>query len=99
MIENEILNPLGGGIYGHLYYGFTRDHAEFLIQANNEHAGNYARFIDVLLDDGGITEETRKEVTEYLKQLHIAIQSALVRVLEEGDDIHRNFFAEKQSGN
>ena len=32
MMENEIYNPHGGGIYGHRYYGFTRDHAEFLIQ-------------------------------------------------------------------
>ena len=85
----EILNPHGGGIYGHRYYGFTRDHAEFLIQANNEHAGNYARFVDVLLDDGGITEETRKEVTEHLKKLHITIQTALISVLEEGDETHR----------
>jgi hypothetical protein len=96
MIENEIYNPHGGGIYGHQYYGFLRDHAEFLIQSNNDHAGRYAMLIDAMLEDGAITEEERKNVTEHLKQLHISIQSSLVAVLEKGDDIHRKF-AEKQT--
>jgi len=56
-MENEILNPHGGGIYGHRYYECTRGHVEFLIQANNEYTGNYAKFIDTILDDGGIIED------------------------------------------
>jgi hypothetical protein len=92
----EHVNAHGGGFYGHKYYGFTRDHAKFLLEANYDHAERYIRYINALYEDGGITDEEKFMVLQHLKRAYTILHTALDTVLLNGDEINRKLTLNKQ---
>ena len=87
---DEIRGPHDCGIYGHRYYGMTRDHVEFLITVNDHHTSNFTKFIDAMYEDGGLDQETSIKCRDILAELHKMISGSLEKILYNGDEIHNN---------
>jgi hypothetical protein len=88
-MPEEITGPHGCGVYGHRFYGLTRETVEFMSTANHHHNGVLSRFVDTLHDDGAIDTPTFVRCKDIISELHKLIDGGIETVLHDGDVLHK----------